>query len=256
MKATLDTNVRSAAADRRADRPRHRRGELLVPPPRDRLPRASLDRCAGRDVLEAGSGEGYGADMIADVGAAVTALDYDDVRRRARARPLPARDDAARQPRRAAARRRVGGRVVNFQVIEHLWDQPQFLREVRPRAAPRRRAARSARRTAITFSPGRDTPLNPFHTRELNAAELAELLVERRLRRSTEMIGVHHGAAPAELDAKHGGSRSSTRRSSARWPASRGPTTSPRDVAARHRRRLRPARRRHRREPRPRRHRA
>ena len=30
----------------------------------------------------------------------------------------------------------------------------------------------------ITFSPGRDTPVNPFHTRELNAAELAELLTD------------------------------------------------------------------------------
>ena len=30
----------------------------------------------------------------------------------------------------------------------------------------------------ITFSPGRDTPINPFHTRELNADELTELLVD------------------------------------------------------------------------------
>lgn len=28
----------------------------------------------------------------------------------------------------------------------------------------------------ITFTPGSDTPLNPFHTRELDAAELRELL--------------------------------------------------------------------------------
>ncbi len=30
----------------------------------------------------------------------------------------------------------------------------------------------------LTFSPGRDTPINPFHTRELNAAEPTELLLE------------------------------------------------------------------------------
>src|SRR4029077_9598897 len=36
------------------------------------------DRCAGRDVLEAGSGEGYGADLIADVARRVVGLDYDE----------------------------------------------------------------------------------------------------------------------------------------------------------------------------------
>src|SRR5690606_15905787 len=37
-----------------------------------------LARCAGKTVLEAGSGEGYGADMIAGVAAKVTGVDYDD----------------------------------------------------------------------------------------------------------------------------------------------------------------------------------
>ena len=36
-----------------------------------------LARCAGRVVLEAGSGEGYGANMIADVARSVIGLDYD-----------------------------------------------------------------------------------------------------------------------------------------------------------------------------------
>src|ERR1700758_3003712 len=34
--------------------------------------------CVGRDVLEAGCGEGYGADLIADVARRVVAVDYDD----------------------------------------------------------------------------------------------------------------------------------------------------------------------------------
>ena len=37
-----------------------------------------LDRCAGRDILEAGSGEGYGAAMLAEVAASVTCVDYDE----------------------------------------------------------------------------------------------------------------------------------------------------------------------------------
>ena len=37
-----------------------------------------LDRCTERDVLEAGCGEGYGADLIAGVARRVVGLDYDE----------------------------------------------------------------------------------------------------------------------------------------------------------------------------------
>jgi hypothetical protein len=57
----------------------------------------------------------------------------------------------------------------------------------------------------ITFSPGRDTPINPFHTRELNADELTELLTTAGF--SVEsMLGVFHGEGLQQLDARHGGS--------------------------------------------------
>ena len=57
----------------------------------------------------------------------------------------------------------------------------------------------------ITFSPGRDTPINPFHTRELNAAELTELLTDTGFAVQA-MLGVFHGPRLVELDARHGGS--------------------------------------------------
>ena len=94
--------------------------------------------------------------------------------------------------------------VVNFQVIEHLWDQPQFitecLRVLRPGgllliSTPNR----------ITFTPGSDTPVNPFHTRELNAAELAELLTGAGFR-IDGLYGVFHGPRLLEMDIRHGGS--------------------------------------------------
>lgn len=160
--------------------------------------------CADRDVLEAGCGEGYGADMIADVARSVVGLDYDEVTvahvrarypridiRHGNLAALPLPDQSVDV-------------VVNFQVIEHLWDQPQFvaecLRVLRPSgvllmSTPNR----------ITFSPGLDTPLNPFHTRELNAAELTELLADGGFR-VEGVHGVYHGAGLAALDAKHGGS--------------------------------------------------
>ncbi|HEX9175457.1 MAG TPA: SAM-dependent methyltransferase, partial [Mycobacterium sp.] len=57
----------------------------------------------------------------------------------------------------------------------------------------------------ITFTPGSDTPVNPFHTRELNASELTELLAGGGF--TVESIaGVFHGSRLVALDAKHGGS--------------------------------------------------
>jgi SAM-dependent methyltransferase len=94
--------------------------------------------------------------------------------------------------------------VVNFQVIEHLWDQGQFVAECARVLRPGGLLLMSTP-NRITFSPGRDTPLNPFHTRELNAAELTELLTDGGFRVDA-MLGVFHGAGLAELDARHGGS--------------------------------------------------
>ena len=94
--------------------------------------------------------------------------------------------------------------MVSFQVNEHLWDQPAFVREChRVLTAGGELAMSTPNR--ITFSPGLDTPLNPFHTRELSAAELTELLTDDGFE-VTSMLGVYHGPRLAELDAKWGGS--------------------------------------------------
>ncbi|NMH76324.1 class I SAM-dependent methyltransferase [Pseudonocardia xinjiangensis] len=166
--------------------------------------RALLPRCTGAVVLEAGCGEGYGAGLLAEGAAAVLALDYD---------PATAAHVARRYPGVGSARAnlvalpvRDGGcdAVVSLQVIEHLWEQERFLREchrvLRPGGAlfvstPNR----------ITFSPGRDTPLNPFHTRELAAAELAGLVRDAGFA-GVEVLGLHHGPRLRALDARHGGS--------------------------------------------------
>jgi SAM-dependent methyltransferase len=166
--------------------------------------RRLLDRCRDRDVLEAGCGEGYGADLIADVARRVIGLDYDEsavthVRaryprvdmRHGNLAALPLADESVDV-------------VVNFQVIEHLWDQGQFVAECRRVLRPGGLLLMSTP-NRITFSPGLDTPVNPFHTRELNAAELTELLVDAGLRVDS-MLGVYHGSRLAELDARHGGS--------------------------------------------------
>jgi SAM-dependent methyltransferase len=161
-------------------------------------------RCAGREVLEAGCGEGYGADLIAGVARRVVAVDYDEaavahVRRRyprvgvmrANLADLPLPDASVDV-------------VVNFQVIEHLWDQGQFVAECARVLRPSGLLLVSTP-NRVTFSPGRDTPINPFHTRELNADELSRLLVDAGFT-EVSISGLFHGPRLAEMDARHGGS--------------------------------------------------
>jgi SAM-dependent methyltransferase len=161
-------------------------------------------RCAGREVLEAGCGEGYGADLIAGVARQVIAVDYDEsavahVRARyprvqvihGNLTELPLADGSV-------------DAVVNFQVIEHLWDQDRFVREC-ARVLRSSGLLMVSTPNRITFSPGRDTPINPFHTRELNADELTQLLVDAGFG-SVSLSGVFHGPRLREMDARHGGS--------------------------------------------------
>ena len=162
------------------------------------------DICAGQEVLEAGCGEGYGADLIASVARRVVAVDYDEttvahVRSRyPRVQVLAANLAAVPMPDSSV------DVVVNFQVIEHLWDQPQFITECLRLLRPGGRLLMSTP-NRITFTPGSDTPVNPFHTRELNAAELRELLQDGGFE-IEGMYGVFHGPRLAEMDARHGGS--------------------------------------------------
>jgi SAM-dependent methyltransferase len=166
--------------------------------------RQLAQHCAGRDVLEAGCGEGYGADLISRVARRVIALDYDEAtvaHVRARYRRVEViHGNLAQLPLPDAS----VDVVVNFQVIEHLWDQAQFVGECARVLRPSGLLMVSTP-NRITFSPGRDTPVNPFHTRELDAGELTELLVDAGFA-SVSMSGVFHGSRLAEMDARHGGS--------------------------------------------------
>lgn len=166
--------------------------------------RRLVDRCADRDVLDAGCGEGYGANLLADVARRVIGMDYaEPTVNHVRARyprvdaregnlvDLPLADESVDV-------------VVNFQVIEHLWDQQRFVAECRRVLRPAGTLLMSTP-NRITFSPGRDTPVNPFHTRELDADELHDLLTSGGFRVEA-MLGVFHGPRLARLDARHGGS--------------------------------------------------
>ena len=152
---------------------------------------ALAPHCAGATVLEAGCGEGYGADLLAEVAAKVVALDYDRLTaehvRRAYPRVGVVRGNLATLPLADGS----VDVVANLQVIEHLWDQHGFLVECRRVLRPGGRLLVTTP-NRITFSPGRDTPLNPFHTRELSPSELDSLLTEAGFE-VLSLEGLRHG---------------------------------------------------------------
>ena len=151
---------------------------------------------AGRTVLDAGCGEGYGLAMLADAGARrVVGADYDarvvDHVTSTYATSVPAVEAVACELMSLPLDDDEVDVTVSFQVIEHCYDIPGYLASLRRVTRPGGEVW-IATPNRLTFTPGSDVPVNPFHTREFTAAELsaeladAGLVVER-------MLGVRHG---------------------------------------------------------------
>lgn len=149
----------------------------------------------GSIVVDAGSGEGYGAAMLRRAGARhVIALEYDEQaashssQRYPEVRTLRANLDAL-----PLANATVDA-VVTMQVIEHLWDLSRFLRQCRRVLRPGGVIV-AATPNRLTFSPGlqrHERPTNPFHVEEFDA-EQVELMLRRAGFAAVEVTGVHHG---------------------------------------------------------------
>lgn len=156
----------------------------------------------GCKVVDIGCGEGYGTATLASRATTVIGLDYDRATVRHAAHTYPGAwfivANLAALPIADASI----DIVITMQVIEHVWDHAQFLRQCT-------RVLRSGARLVVTtpnrltFSPGRDQPLNPFHSREFTAEELAALVTQAGFV-NVELLGVHPGARLAGLD-QHGG---------------------------------------------------
>jgi SAM-dependent methyltransferase len=162
---------------------------------------ALLPFCHGAVVLEAGCGEGYGADRIAGVAHRVVGFDYD---------AAAVRHLATAYPRVTAVRGNLVALpfgdgafevVASLQAIEHLWEQPRFLAECRRVLRPAGTLLLSTP-NRLTFSPP-NRPMNPFHTRELSPAELAELLDGAGFETS-RLLGLRHGRRLSRLDRRFG----------------------------------------------------
>jgi SAM-dependent methyltransferase len=158
-------------------------------------------------VLDAGCGEGYGLKMLAEAGVRrVIGVDLEEpvvahIRASyatedqrieahvAELMQLPIDDDAI-------------DLTVSFQVIEHLHDIPGYLRSLRRVTRPGGTVV-IATPNRLTFTPGSEVPVNPFHTREFTASELRDELTAAGYE-VTDLLGVHHGPRLQRVEAEAG----------------------------------------------------
>jgi SAM-dependent methyltransferase len=155
-------------------------------------------------VLEVGCGEGYGTALLATRAQVVVGLDYDAFTVAHAATAYP----DVRFVRANLAALPVGSEsvdvVATLQVIEHVWNHVEFLGECRRALRPGGLLFVTTP-NRLTFTPGSDVPINPFHTKEFTAAELAELITRCGFAVEAE-FGLHAGARLAGFDRAHGGS--------------------------------------------------
>jgi 2-polyprenyl-3-methyl-5-hydroxy-6-metoxy-1,4-benzoquinol methylase len=137
-------------------------------------------------VLDAGCGEGYGAELLRLAGAdSVTGLDYEDTTLRHVRRVYPQVNLVRGNLVQTGFADATFDLITSLQTIEHLWEQPRFVTECARILAPQGTLVLSTP-NRLTFPSG-----NWYHTRELTAAEFIEL-VEPAFE-ITHALGLHHG---------------------------------------------------------------
>lgn len=160
----------------------------------------------GDVLVDAGCGEGYGADFLGQaLGALAVGLDYDEI---------TAAHVRAAHPAVAAIRANLAAfplasdscaAVISLQVIEHLWDLAGFLAECRRVLAPNAALIVSTPNRPV-FSPGlarSEKPTNPFHVEEFDAEQVWGMLDHAGFRQ-VEVLGLHHGARLQRWEAQFG----------------------------------------------------
>jgi SAM-dependent methyltransferase len=133
--------------------------------------------CAGKRVLDAGCGVGYGAAFLAEGAAHVTGVDIDAesiayAQERYAAPNVEFRTGDLRELALEAAS---FDAVVSFEVVEHLREQEAFVDELARVLRPDGVLVLSTPNAAET----NDAPDNPFHLRELSREDFEALLRER-----------------------------------------------------------------------------
>jgi SAM-dependent methyltransferase len=148
-------------------------------------------------VLDAGCGEGYGADLLHRAGARqVFGLDYEGTTLRHVAKAYPQIDLVQGNLVQTAFADAAFDLLVSLQTIEHLWEQPRFVAECARITAPGATVVLSTP-NRLTFPSG-----NWYHTKELTGPEFVEL-VEADLE-VVETLGLWHGEKLTAWEREHG----------------------------------------------------
>jgi len=164
-----------------------------------------------RSIVDAGSGEGYGAALLAranesagssaaviglelDAGAAQHATrNYDRISVvRSNLDALPVATSSI-------------GLLVSLQVVEHLWDLAGFLAQCR-RVLDDAGVAVISTPNRLTFSPGLgrgQRPTNPFHVEEFDVDQVRDLLLAAGFS-AVRCYGLHHGPRITQWEHQHG----------------------------------------------------
>lgn len=152
--------------------------------------RLAATRCNNRRVVDAGSGEGYGTDILAHRAAAVVGVEIDPVVVAHARSAYPDRHFVVADACATGLPAATADVVVSLQVIEHLPDVDRFLAEARRILRPGGELI-VATPNRLTFTPDADAPVNIFHVEEFTAAELTNR-VGRAGFEVRRLLGLHH----------------------------------------------------------------
>lgn len=127
---------------------------------------------AGRRVLDAAAGEGYGSGLLVDLGAEVVGIDLDLAAMRRARRAYPRAGFVSMDAARLAFRDGEFDVVVSQDTLEHVLDDRTFVHEMARVLAPDG--------LLVLFTPHAPqhttTPANPYHLREYSQRSLIDLL--------------------------------------------------------------------------------
>ena len=136
------------------------------------------DICAGKAVLEVGSGEGSGSALLATVARRVVGLEFDTASiARARAYAAPNLDFIVGDAEALPLADDLFDVVVNFAALEHLRDRNAYFDEVRRVLRPGGVLLIGIPDREVYAAPG--LPENSFHARGASRPELEEFLAAR-----------------------------------------------------------------------------
>lgn len=150
-----------------------------------------LPYAEGKRVLDLGSGEGYGTDLLASVASEAVGVDLapEAVYHARRTYRRPNLRFLYRSIYDLGLEAETFDLVCSLQVVEHLHQPELFMEEARRVLKPGGLCVISTPNRLI-ISPGRETPLNPFHIREYDYLQFRDFMSSFFPR--VRIWGVHH----------------------------------------------------------------